>query len=134
MTYDPNNPNDPVRRVDPDARRLDTEQRLQHGEPTKKAGSSTPWLVLIGLLVVAGLIWMQVGTSPSDTSTTNAPAPTTSNETTTQTTPPPAATPPAADPTVPDGPATTTPPPATTTTPPPASDAPAPTGGTTTTP
>jgi cell division protein FtsN len=121
MTYDPNNPNDPVRRVDPDARRLDTEQRLHHPEPTKKSGSATPWLVLIALLVVAGLIWMQVGTSPSDTSSTNAPAPTTSNQTSTQTTPPPAVVPPATT-TVPDSTATTPPPAATT---PPATEAPA---------
>jgi cytoskeletal protein RodZ len=104
MTYDPNNPNnpgnlsDPVRRIDPDAKRLDPENKLHYTEPTKKTGSMTPWLVLIALLVVAGIIWMQVGTTPSDMSTTNAPAPTSTNETTTQTTPPPATPAPSATP------------------------------------
>lgn len=116
MTYDPNNPNDPVRRVDPDGRRLENDPLLHQPAPDKKSTSSLPWLILIALLVVAGLIWMQTGTTPSDTATTNAPAPTSTNETTTQPAPPPATAPAP----VPDTPAVK----------PPAPDAPAPAGGT----
>ena len=122
MTYDPNNPNDIPRSLDPNARRLDNDPRLNHSEPVKKQGSPVAWLALLGLLIVAGLVWMQVGSAPNNATTNNAPA----SSTTEPSTPAPATAPAETN-------SAATPPPAATT-PPPATDAPAPTNGTTTQP